>query len=241
MSRFKTVFCRQEVKYILSERQLSGLADVLEGKVVADAFANSEIINLYYDTPDFLLVRRSLEKPAYKEKLRLRCYGTPQTDTQAFVEIKKKYDGTVYKRRASLPYGQALAYLAGKDPGGEGQIFQELDWVLRFYQRLIPAMVLSYQRASFQGKEDEGLRMTFDRNILWRAEELDLADGPWGEPLLQKGQCLMELKIPGAMPLWLSAALSELGIYPASFSKYGKAYETYLRHGAPQRGVRQYA
>ena len=228
MSQFQSVFCRKEMKYLLNRQQYEGLQQRLAVYMEPDAFAESRISNLYYDTPDFLLIRRSLDKPKYKEKLRLRCYQVPNEQSPSFVEIKKKVNGMVYKRRESLPYGEALRYLAGEGPGGDSQIFRELDSLLDFYQTLQPAMFLSYERLSLKGREDPQLRMTFDRNILWRTHHLDLAQGTWGSALLTPDQKLLEIKITNAMPLWLASALSELHIYPTSFSKYGAAYQTYL-------------
>ena len=225
---YQAVFKRKEMKYLLTARQYQGLMEELKDRIVPDDFPVSAISNLYYDTPDFRLIRTSLQKPRYKEKLRLRCYRVPNADTQAFLEIKKKAMGIVYKRRESLPYRRAVNYLAGRGPGGDSQIFRELDWMLKSYQTLAPAMFLSYDRLSFKGREDPSVRLTFDRNILWRTTALDLSAGTWGEQLLSPGERLMEIKITGAMPLWLAEALSRCGVYPTSFSKYGKAYETLL-------------
>ena len=241
MSGYQSVFRRREVKFMLTAAQYKALLPILEQHMVPDDFFKSTISNLYYDTPDFRLIRTSLEKPRYKEKLRLRCYNTPSEDSQSFVEIKKKVDGVVYKRRASLPYGQAVDYLAGEGPGGDSQIFQELNWFLRFYGNLSPAVFLSYNRTSFRGQEDPNLRMTFDRDILWRADHLDLAQGPWGQDLLQPGAQLLEIKVPNAMPLWLADALSGLGIYQTSFSKYGAAYQTLLRQQMNEMRTKRYA
>lgn len=241
MSGYQAVFRRKEVKYLLSQKQVRALLPILERYMEPDEFAHSSISNLYYDTPDYRMIRRSLEKPGYKEKLRLRCYQVPRGDTQAFLEIKKKASGVVYKRRDSLPYAQARAYLGRRAPGGDSQIFHELDWMLRCYQNLAPAMFLSYERDSLRGKDDPNLRLTLDRNILWRAGALDLRLGTWGEGLLGPDQVLMEIKIANAMPLWLAGALSEHAIYPASFSKYGQAYQTMYDRSMGGRGVRRYA
>ena len=224
MDSYQAIFKRKEIKYLLTDAQLEAFRVSMEQHMEPDAFPHSSISNLYYDTPDFRMIRRSLEKPLYKEKLRLRSYATPEDNSQTFLEIKKKALGVVYKRRESLPYGQAIDYLGGSISGGEGQIFQELDWLLFSYGTLAPAMFVSYERDSFRGIEDPALRMTLDRDILWRARGLDLRLGAWGEPLLDPGQTLMEIKISNAMPLWLSAALSENGIFPVSYSKYGRAY-----------------
>lgn len=225
MDSYQAVFKRKEIKYLLTSAQLEAFRTAMEEHMEPDAFPHSSISNLYYDTPDFRMVRRSLEKPVYKEKLRLRSYATAEDNSQAFLEIKKKALGVVYKRRESLPYIQAVAYLDGSIPGGEGQIFRELDWILFAYGDLSPAMFVSYERDSFRGLEDPGLRLTLDRDILWRIRGLDLRLGAWGEPLLKEDEALMEIKISNAMPLWLSSALSDMGIFPLSYSKYGRAYQ----------------
>ena len=225
MDSYQAVFKRKEIKYLLTSAQLEAFRTAMEQHMEPDAFPHSSISNLYYDTPDFRMIRRSLEKPSYKEKLRLRSYATAEDSSQAFLEIKKKALGVVYKRRESLPYSQAVAYLDGGIPGGEGQIFRELDWILFAYGDLSPAMFVSYERDSFRGLEDPGLRLTLDRDILWRIRGLDLRLGAWGEPLLKEDETLMEIKISNAMPLWLSSALSDMGIFPLSYSKYGRAYQ----------------
>lgn len=225
MDSYQAVFKRKEIKYLLTSAQLEAFRTAMEEHMEPDAFPHSSISNLYYDTPDFRMIRRSLEKPSYKEKLRLRSYATAEDNSQAFLEIKKKALGVVYKRRESLPYSQAIAYLDGGIPGGEGQIFRELDWILFAYGDLSPAMFVSYERDSFRGLEDPGLRLTLDRDILWRIRGLDLRLGAWGEPLLKEDETLMEIKISNAMPLWLSSALSDMGIFPLSYSKYGRAYQ----------------
>lgn len=206
---YQAVFKRKEMKYLMSSEQYEKLMEILSDKIIPDDFPTSAISNLYYDTPDFRLIRTSLQKPKYKEKLRLRCYKVPNATTQAFLEIKKKALGIVYKRRESLPYQRAIDFLAGKDPGKDTQIFRELDWMLKSYKNLAPAMFLSYDRLSYKGVEDSSVRITFDQNILWRTTTLDLSAGTWGEQLLEPEQKLMEIKISNAMPLWLAHALSE--------------------------------
>ena len=228
---YQAVFKRKEMKYLMSSEQNEKLMAILADEIVPDDFPTSAISNLYYDTPDFRLIRTSLQKPKYKEKLRLRCYKVPNATTQAFLEIKKKALGIVYKRRESLPYQRAIDFLAGKGPGKDTQIFRELDWMLKSYKNLAPDMFLSYDRLSFKGVEDSSVRITFDQNILWRTTALDLSAGTWGEQLLEPGQKLMEIKISNAMPLWLAHALSECKIYPTSFSKYGRAYQTMISRG----------
>ncbi len=220
-----TTFKRKEIKYLLDEKEYQNLKLRLSQRLVADEHGKSEIRNIYYDTPDFELIRRSLEKPIYKEKLRVRSYGVPDENDPVFVELKKKYKGIVYKRREALALPQAEAYLAGGiEVPKDTQIMREIDWFLSYYNDLVPAMSICYDREAYYSVEDASVRITFDNNIRWRSDRLSLADGAFGRQLLEPGQHLMELKVGGAMPLWLTGLLDALEIYPVSFSKYGKAY-----------------
>lgn len=225
MEVYQAVFQRKEVKYLLNSVQLQTLMPILRLHMEPDVFPHSSIGNLYYDTPDYRLIRRSLEKPEYKEKLRLRSYGVPGSDSPVFPEIKKKARGIVYKRRVSMGCEDAMDYLGGRCPGPEGQIFRELDWMLNVYPELAPRVFLSYERDSWKGLDEPELRLTLDRDIFYRTYDLDLRWGFRGTPILFPDQTLMEIKIPGAAPMWLSHALSENGIFPTSFSKYGESYK----------------
>ena len=249
MENYQAVFKRKEIKYLLSSEERNALLPILEAHMEPDAFAHSSISNLYYDTPDFRMVRRSLEKPMYKEKLRLRSYGTPENTSTVFSEIKKKAMGIVYKRRISLPYQEAVSFLSGQQiastdtcsgttrqiastdmcDGTTRQILHELDWMLASYENLSPRVFLSYERDSYKGISDPSLRLTLDQDILFRTDRLDLREGAFGEAILLPDQTLMEVKISNAAPLWLAQALSEIGIFPVSFSKYGRAYERICR------------
>lgn len=224
----KTTFERREIKYVISGEQYEALRQMLVGHTVLDRYGISEVSSIYYDTPDRLLIRRSIEKPMYKEKLRLRCYGSVTGDSSAFVELKKKFDHVVYKRRVIMPLGKAMDYLAGGSPPDDGQIAREIDYALRLYGNLQPSMAIFYRRMAFIGKEDKSLRITFDSNVLWREDDLDLTHGAYGKRVLDEDKFVMEIKCSGAMPLWLTAALDKVRAYPTGFSKYGTAYKQTL-------------
>ena len=227
-----SIFERKEIKYIISAKQHDDLLKALEGRMQADEFGITRICNVYFDTPDFRLIRESIEKPMYKEKLRLRTYGIPKDDDRAFIELKKKFNKIVYKRREIMPYRDAMSFLTErKKPENPSQILHEIDWVLDFYPGLAPAMDIFYDRQAYFGTEDPALRMTFDTNIDYRIEDLDLKNGSFGETLMDDGTYILELKITDAMPLWLSAILDELKIYPGSYTKYGNAYKKLLLSG----------
>ena len=219
-------FQRYETKYMLSPIMARKLRKSLPGHLQMDEYGLDTICSLYYDTPDHQLIRRSLEKPVYKEKLRLRSYGPAKETSPIYVELKKKYEGIVYKRRERMILSEAVPYLAGKsEPGFDSQILHEITWFRNYYRGLAPAMYIAYDRIACFGTEDRNFRVTFDTNIRWRTDNLCL-DGPTeGTRLLEPGWYLMEVKSPGAVPLWFSKILDDLAIYPTSFSKYGFAYQ----------------
>lgn len=223
-------FKRYEKKYLINEAQYQALRMYLDAYMSVDQYQWSTICNIYYDTPDYRLIRTSIEKPVYKEKLRLRTYGVPSDDSLSFIEVKKKFKGIVYKRRMTLPYRQAHDWLeqdANTTCGS--QIEEEICWFRKFYKNLSPAVVLCYDRLALYGKENKELRVTFDRNIRWRISQLDLVEGDTGEQLLPEGHYIMEIKIPGTMPLWMADLLDRLKVYPTSFSKYGRVYQTFYK------------
>ncbi len=222
------VFSRYETKYLLQDRQLEAFLRGMDGYTEKDVYGDYTICSVYFDTEDFSLIRSSIEKPDFKEKLRLRSYGIPKADDPVFLEIKRKFDGIVYKRRVAMPFREASDYLNKKRrTANGGQILREIDYFMKLYQP-VPKVFLAYDRTAFSGVEDDGLRITLDRHIRWRDTALDLAQGDWGTPMLRPDLTLVEIKSPGAVPLWLANLLSELEIYPASYSKYGVCYKQYL-------------
>ncbi len=222
------VFERVEKKYRISRSQRQLLLKAVDCQLCRDRYAHSSISNLYFDTPDYRMVRASIDKPVYKEKLRLRSYGVPGPEDTVFLEIKKKYQSVVYKRREGMTLTDAQRYLSTGEIQSASQIFQEIDWMFHTYPDLRPRVYLSYERDSYCGIQDPSLRVTFDEQLLCRTEDLDLCKGPYGEALLPEDLCILELKCLGAMPLWVADALDCCGIRPGCFSKYGEAYCRYI-------------
>lgn len=227
------VFNRSEIKYLLTDDMYRRLRPVLEDYMEVDAHSkNGEfytICNIYYDTEQHDLIRKSIDKPAYKEKLRLRSYGVVGPKDKVFLEIKKKYDGKVNKRRTSLQLEDAYHYMLTKEkPAPKNymnrQVFNEIDHLLYRYS-LKPMLYLSYDRNAYFGKEEPGFRITFDTNIRTRRRELGLDIGNYGEPLLPQGIWIMEAKAENAFPLWFAKVLSDHRLYPTSISKYGTEYQ----------------
>ena len=218
------VFKRIEKKYLLSEAQQEALFQRIGARLRPDEYGRSTVLSLYLDTPDRRIIRNSIEAADYKEKLRLRSYGTAGADSTVFLELKKKFGGVVYKRRAAMTLTEAERYLRMGIKPFESQIMSELDWAMKLYGRPKAAMLIACEREAWFDEEHPDLRLTFDRNIRYRENELRLDRGCAGCALLPKNTVLLEIKTAGAMPLWLADALDAEGILPGSFSKYGEAY-----------------
>ncbi len=222
----QAVFKRYELKYMLTPEQKAKVLAVMKPYMELDKYGRTTIQNIYYDTDTFLLIRRSIEKPVYKEKLRVRSYGQATPDGKVFVELKKKYHSVVYKRRVSLSNGEAMAWLAhDRRCHKHTQICDEIDYFLDYYDTLRPAVFLSYEREAYYTKASSDFRVTFDENILVRQENLVLTSDAYGTPILPDGMTLMEIKCSGGIPLWMTDVLSREKIYKTSFSKYGTAYQ----------------
>ena len=206
------------------------LYNLIEDKIDCDEYGKSTVSNIYLDTPNFLLIRNSIDAMAYKEKLRIRSYGVPTDDSRVFFEIKKKYKGIVYKRRLSLTCNQVTDYIENGNRPTDSQIMREIDWCMKIYENPKPKVVLSYEREAFYWKNDKDIRLTFDRNVRYRMNDLSLQKGSSGVRIIPEDSILMEIKTPGSMPIELAEILSLCKIYPSSFSKYGKAYMHYINN-----------
>lgn len=211
------------------------LIDALGDRLIPDTHGRNTIMSLYLDTPDFLLIRNSITARTYKEKLRIRSYGTPNKDSLVFFEIKKKYKGVVYKRRIKLSLAKAMRYIADGTRPEDSQIMDEIDYAMRFYRGPSPKMLISYERDAFFVKDMPNLRLTFDSGIRYRTADLFLENGSKGERIIGDDEYILEVKTDGAMPIWLAHALSELSILPSSFSKYGTAYQNNI-----SKGIKEY-
>ncbi|MBR1607976.1 MAG: polyphosphate polymerase domain-containing protein [Clostridia bacterium] len=234
-------FKRYEVKYILTRRQRDMLIEAMRGHMELDQFGRHTIRNIYFDTDTFRLVRDSIEKPIYKEKLRVRSYQKAGYDSPVFVELKKKYDGVVYKRRLSLPHRAAMNALENGQPLlADSQIAREIEAFRTFYgPTLKPAMLLTYEREAYYPVDGCDLRLTLDENIRWRTNDIDLGGSALGKMILPADAVLMELKSPGGYPRWIVDFHSDNKIYKTSFSKYGTAYLQMLTENT--MGGEQYA
>jgi len=240
------VFKRKEMKYIMDAERYRHIVDFLQTYMNLDEYNKGNqhytIANIYYDTHDNNIIRQSVAKPKYKEKLRLRAYGVPDMDSNTYLELKKKYRGIVYKRRVTLPLTDAYDFIrTGKIPETDNQryvnvqVLKELQYSIQFYKP-IPAVYLAYDRIAYFGKDSsEGgpgrdLRISFDFNVRTRRENTGLELGDHGEQLLEEGMYVMEVKSGNLLPRWLLDYFQEHGMRRNSLSKYGTEYKKFLNN-----------
>lgn len=232
------VFNRVEHKFMINRETYLKLREMLDGYVYEDGFSTNggfyTICNIYYDTATDELIRKSLEKPIYKEKMRLRSYGQANSYSKVFLEIKKKYNGVVNKRRTTLQLNEADEFIKTyKHPPIKeymnAQVLNEIEYFMNFYKP-VPKVYIAYDRSALFCKDDPELRITFDTNIRTRRDELRLDSKIYGDQLLEDGCWLMEIKVHGAYPLWLVEILNKCGVQKNSFSKYGTEYKNYLKY-----------
>ena len=219
-----TVMQRVEWKYILNAEQTALFCERLKGHMEPDAYGLTTIQSLYYDTPDRRLVRTSIEKPEFKEKIRLRAYGPATDRTPVYLELKRKAFGIVYKRRVQATVPEVKRFFAGElNLDEEGQIDREITYFRDYYKKLVPACMILYDRTAYC-EPDGDLRLTIDRSPRYRTDALSFDHAPIGIPLLAPGDTILEIKVQDTIPLWLVRILSEGKIRRGSISKYGEAY-----------------
>ena len=218
-------FRRIEKKYIIDKKQFELIKKGIEKEMYLDPHGKSTICNLYLDTNDYSLIKHSLERPIYKDKVRIRSYNVANTKSDVYLEIKKKYDGIVSKRRIKAKLQDIYAYLNKENeiPNSESQVSKELDYYFKYYD-LHPTAYITYDREAYYAKNDNGFRITFDTNITARDYDLALDKGIYGKKIFEQDKILMEIKTLGGIPMWFTKMMSEYEIRPGHFSKYGATY-----------------
>jgi len=226
----QAIFKRNEEKYLMTQTQANQLINAMSNHMKPDDFGTYWVQNLYFDTENWDIINNSMEKPFYKEKVRLRCYGMPEAADFFFLEIKKKYSGVVYKRRLSITpadiMNHSLEEVLSKD---NSQIAKELKYHIQ-KMGVKEKFFLAYYRQAFvsAGMEDDGLRLTIDSNISYRLDMLHFTQPQLGCAALDSNTFLLEIKTPLSIPLWLVRILDELEIFPSSFSKYATCFTDWI-------------
>ena len=222
---YNKIFKRVEIKYLLNEDEKNKLFASISPYLEEDEYFESTIGNIYFDNFNNDLIVTSMEKPRFKEKVRVRSYKTPKDNTdEVFLEIKNKFNGIVGKRRIKMKLNDYYKLINGEEINDNSQIVKEIKYHLDYYD-LQPKIYIAYDRLSYKGVLDNNLRITFDSNLRSRRNDLKLESGSYGEYYFDSPHYIMEIKTLDSLPLWLTKILSELKIYPKSFSKYGSIYQ----------------
>jgi len=228
MPNSMSTFKRFEKKYRINIEQHESFLSDIDEFIVKDKYPSYSICNIYYDTETYEIIRRSIDKPLFKEKLRVRSYGTKKAKKMVFFELKKKYKKEVFKRRVKMPLADFENYQNnGVVPNVYHQVIDEIEYFINMYKP-VPKIYIAYEREAYAGKEDKNIRITFDSNIRFREDDLSLNCGDYGNYILDSNWLVAEIKVRGAMPLWLSDALGKNKMYPTSFSKYGYCFKNYI-------------
>lgn len=238
MSTFS--FRRHEKKYLITEAQRDLLLSAMKDHMRPDEYCPNGrsylVRSIYYDTDDNHLIRLSIQKPTYKEKIRVRKYGRYRDGrSDCFLELKKKTAGMVTKRRIACTLDEATAFIEkgaipSRDTYIEKQIIEEFRYFLSNYQVKAKTMVVT-DRVAYYDKENPDFRLTFDTNLFGRRTYLDFDEENTLGRLIPEHMVVMELKVVEAVPLWFARLLSIHQIYPSSFSKYGAEYQRYILEG----------
>jgi SPX domain protein involved in polyphosphate accumulation len=192
-------FYREEQKYFLTKKEYETLLHEINQYLVKDKYFHEKICNIYFDNEHDELVLKSLNKPLYKEKIRLRSYNVPTLDNNVFLEIKKKYNGVVNKRRIIITYKEALDYINNNIvPNTNPQIMKEIDYCFKKY-KLKPRLSLTYDRDAYYVKDNKDLRITFDYNIKCSEEILKLDNLEHGKNFFENNY-IMEIKTLNGLP-----------------------------------------
>ena len=235
MEQVITAMKRYEVKYILNNGQYEYLCEALKGHMEVDKYGLTSIASIYYDTPDYRLIRTSIEKPPFKEKIRLRSYGLAKENETVYLELKRKAYGLVYKRRVATTEDNVKRFFAYEgNITADGQIAREITTFRNYYKTLVPAILIIYDRVAYYQKDGD-LRLTIDRNPRYRTSELNLSTSMDGKPLLPEGSAILEIKVQQSMPLWLTEILTKGKIYKSSFSKVGEAHKLQMKQFMQER------
>lgn len=236
-------FKRKETKYIVDKKTFELLEKELRQYMMADEFATSTITNIYFDNEDFDMIQDSLAKKNGREKIRMRVYdATPSESSQAFLEIKKKENKIGYKYRLTSNPVSVTNYIENgviDSTIKDDKVTSELEMLRERYGTIKPKKYIYYDRVSYKGIEDKKVRLTIDKNLLYRDYDVDAMEGKFGKNLLDPTKVIMEVKVPEERPEWLVALLEKYQIEKQSFSKYGNAYK--LAHNITGEEVSKHA
>jgi SPX domain protein involved in polyphosphate accumulation len=229
----RTLNDRFELKYLTRFDTYQRIIRQLDPYAERDGYAGElgrySIISLYYDSPELACYWDKINGVPYRNKLRIRQYGSMAGSDDAYIEVKQKLLASIRKIRTRMKLTQAYDLLAAAhqraetseviDRSPEDEVLNHVMYLRSLYN-LEPKAIISYEREPYVGRYDHHLRMTFDLNLRSRAEDLRLESGPWGKYIMSPDIVLVEMKVDGRIPEWFISLVAEHNLEPCRFSKY---------------------
>lgn len=224
---------RHDIKYIIDEKTVGELRKCLLANNMRKQIHDSDlVVSAYCDTDDFASIRKCIDDPKHKEKIRIRSYGPIGDDDLAYLEIKRKENGLLTKRRVKVRYGDIPGILSGSQKM-QGEFGDELDDFLSRYPNSEPRIRISYERESYKAEDESSdLRVTLDHDIRYKVGKGIRLDGSDGTCLMSPRRYIIEIKTLGETPKWLDMFFKSRSLKPRSYSKYAKAYTKAVRNNS---------
>jgi SPX domain protein involved in polyphosphate accumulation len=229
-------FNRFELKYLITLQQAERFKSALRAYLVPDEHGSNNgrytLTSLYYDSPGLRCYWEKVDGVKFRRKLRIRRYETDEVfteETPVFVEIKQRVDRVTQKRRAMLPYGEALRLCNDRQipsHAAEDQATIEEIYAFLWQYNLRPVSIVRYERQAFIGTHyDIGLRVTFDTSLSFQSHQLHLHEQPSGLPMLPANLVVMEIKVNERIPYWLTEMVAAHNLQMNRVSKYCRSIE----------------
>jgi hypothetical protein len=228
----KQLFTRYELKYLITFDTYRTLADTLIPYMQYDPFGDKQgrysIFSLYFDSPDRKIYYETMNRAAFRQKLRLRIYNSASIDDSAYFEVKQKFKNVVNKRRTAIQLSDAYRFIEKRADvsdlenysASNKQVLKEIRSFRDVY-RLAPAVIVGYDRQAFHGIDDTDLRITFDYHLTCRNDNYRLENGMHnGAYFVPPNLVVLEVKVKHSVPLWLTKLLSEFRCPLRSVSKF---------------------
>ena len=231
----RTLRCRYEIKYHVTETQAAAIAEFIRPFVQLDRYCKLQptrdypVVSLYLDSGDLRLCRESLTGHKNRFKLRIRSY-TDELEYPRFFEIKRRMNTTIIKNRARVMDPDVKTLLAGLSLPPQSYT-ADMDTINQFQLyagniRAKPLVLVRYMRQAYEG--NERVRITFDRDLEYnvtKVAEVRLGGGGWQRNPFTIGGVILEIKFTDRYPAWLARLVRQFNLRARSISKYASSLQ----------------
>jgi SPX domain protein involved in polyphosphate accumulation len=231
----RTLSCRYELKYHISELKAKAIAEFMKPYIQVDRYCKLQrsgdypIVSLYLDSNDLQLCQESLRGHKNRFKLRIRSY-TDEPDYPRFFEIKRRINTIINKSRARVMDRDVPILLSGLSLPPQNYT-ADIDSINQFqlYMKSIqarPLVLIRYKRQAFEGDSENKVRVTFDRELAYcvtNRPQVRLGGRGWQRNPYTMGGVILEIKFTDRYPAWLSQMVKYFSLEAQSISKFGSS------------------